>query len=221
MYSMNSGPVPQSGLSARNGSEAWSGGLLLALGVLLLASCASTPTTPVSEADRRPMASIGVQPGDQLRIVFPGAPSMNSTQQVQADGSMSLQSGGSLVVKGKTPTEVEKALLEVYGPQLVVKEVSVSVETAGFPVFVSGAVLRPGRVLCRHSITVLEAIVDAGGFNEGRADLRHVRVVRKQDDGSSKTYVLDLRVALQGKAGEPFHLRPSDVVYVPERFSFY
>ena len=98
---------------------------------------------------------------------------------------------------------------------------TVSVESAGFPVFISGAVLRPGRVVCRQSLTVLEAIVDAGGFIEGRADLGKVKVVRKAEDGSTKTFFVDLRSALKGEPGEPLYLRPSDVVYVPERFSFY
>lgn len=183
--------------------------------------CSSVPVTKMTDEDRKPYERVGVQPGDVVKIAFPGAPTMNGQQQVQSDGTMTMLMGGSLQVRGKTPPEIEKAILEAYGPQLVVKEVSVSVESAGFPIFVSGAVLRPGRVLCRQSLTVLEAIVDAGGFNEGRADLKKVRVVRKQDDGTTKTFVLDLRASLEGRAGEPFYLRPSDVVYVPERFALY
>ena len=175
----------------------------------------------INPEDRQPFAAVGVQPGDQVRITFPGAPTMNAAQQVQSDGTITLLMGGSLQVRGKTPPEIERAILDVYGPQLVVKEVSVSVESAGFPVFISGAVLRPGRVVCRQAVTVLEAIVDAGGFAEGRADLRHVKVVRKADNGTTKTFIVDLHSALQGDPAEPFYLRPSDVVYVPERFAFY
>lgn len=191
------------------------------LGAALLLGCKSVPPAPVTDADMHPYVTAGVQPGDILKISFPGATAMNTSQQVQSDGTITLQMGGSLQVNGKAPPEIEKALLEVYGPQLVVKQVAVSVESAGFPVFVSGAVMRSGRVVCRQSVTVLEAIVDAGGFNEGRADLKRVKVVRKADDGKTKTYVLDLRSALRGEPGTAFYLRPSDVIYVPERFSFY
>lgn len=184
-------------------------------------ACRSTPKTAITTEDRKPYVSVGVQPGDRVVVTFPGAATMNFGEQVQSDGTISLQMGGSLQVRGKTPPDIEKEILAVYGPQLVVKEVSVSVQSAGFPVFVSGAVLRPGKVICKQSISVLEAVVEAGGFSEGRADMRHVKVVRKQDDGSTRTFVLDLRAALKGAPGEPFHLRPADVVYVPERFSFY
>lgn len=187
----------------------------------ILAGCHSPTGAVVGAEDRRPFSTVGVQPGDIVVISFPGAATMNTKQQVQADGTISLLMGGTMQVRGKTPPEIEQAVLEVYGPQLVVKEVAVSVESAGFPVFISGAVLRPGRVVCRQSLTVLEAIVDAGGFMEGRADLKRVKVVRKAEDGSTKTFIVDLRSALQGDPGEPLYLRPSDVVYVPERFAFY
>ncbi len=209
--------------SLRSGRPFWARrlGTFGLLAVAWLGACKSGSPTPVAEDDRRPFVSVGVQPGDIIKINFPGASTMSTAQQVQSDGTVTMLMGGSLAVQGKTPPEIEKAILEVYGPQLVVKEVSVSVESAGFPVFVSGAVLRPGRVVCRQSLTVLEAVVDSGGFIEGRADMKHVKVVRKGDDGTTKTFVVDLRAALSGDPGEPFYLRPSDVVYVPERFSFY
>ncbi|MBX3743772.1 MAG: polysaccharide biosynthesis/export family protein [Verrucomicrobiae bacterium] len=195
---------------------------LLCLGVVLgVAGCRTTETTPISPEDRQPYTAVGVQPGDVVRINFPSAPTMSTVQQVQADGTIAMPLGESLQVRGKSAAEIESRVLEVYGPQLVVKAVSVAVESSGFPIFVWGAVLRPGRVQCRQSITVMEALVEAGGAVEGRADLRRVRVVRQRDDGSTRTYVLDLQAALRGREADQFYLRPSDVVHVPERFSFY
>ena len=206
------------------GTELWRGlGCLLLLGWVgvLAGGCRSTPQTPVASEDRQPYTQVGIQPGDAVKITFPAAQTMNTTQQVQSDGTIALPLGGSLEVRGKSPSEVEKILLETYGSQLVVKEVAVSVESAGFVVYVSGAVLRPGPVRCRKSITVLEAVVEAGGFAEGRANLKNVKVVRQTDGGGTRTFVLDLNAALKGQESQPFYLRPSDVVYVPERFSFY
>lgn len=215
----------RSGGRESSGRRGWRGARWWWLGLALmgatLAGCKSSRTTPLAQEDKQPYTQVGVQPGDTVRITFPAAPSMNTVQQVQSDGSIALPAGGALAVQGRTPAQIEQDLLKAYGEQLVVKEVSVSVDSVGFPVFVSGAVLRPGRVQCRQSITLLEAIVDAGGFAEGRADLRRVKVVRKQTDGTTRTYVLDLQASLRGEAGEPFYLRPADVIYVPERFSFY
>ncbi|MBL9138063.1 MAG: polysaccharide biosynthesis/export family protein [Verrucomicrobiales bacterium] len=199
----------------------WLGALMLAGLGLSAAGCKSGGPTTLTEQDKVPFTQIGVQPGDTVRIVFPAAPTMNTVQQVQSDGAIALPLGGTLQVKGKSPDDIQKLVLEKYSSQIVVQEISVSVESAGFPVFVSGAVGRPGRVQCRQSMTVLEAVVEAGGFAEGRADLKSVKVVRQNPDGTTRTYVLDLKKSLKGEAGEPFYLRPSDVVYVPERFAFY
>jgi polysaccharide export outer membrane protein len=146
---------------------------------------------------------------------------MNSAQLVQPNGMITLPLGGSMDVRGKTTSQVEKALMDLYASQLVIKEVTVGLESAGFPVLVSGAVTRPGRVQSTRSMTVLEAIVEAGGFIEGRADMRHVRVVRLDKDGTTRTIVVDLKAALSGKSSEALFVRPSDVINVPERFSFY
>lgn len=195
---------------------------LLAAGLAVLGSgCASSTPTMLTEDDRQPYTQAGIQPGDLVKSTFPSAPTMNFERQVQSDGNIALPLGGTLNVKGKSALEVQEELLALYGSQLVVKSISVSVESAGFPVFVSGAVLRPGRVQCNQSVTVLEAIIEAGGFHEGRADLSRVKVVRLRPDGTSQTYLLNLKDTLKGSPGTSFYLRPSDVVYVPERFSFY
>jgi polysaccharide export outer membrane protein len=197
----------------------WLMGLLLAVG--LTTGCQSTPPTVLGEGDKQPYVAEGAQPGDTLRITFPGATSMNSAQLVQPNGMITLPLGGSMDVRGKTTSQVEKALMDLYGSQLVIKEVTVGLESAGFPVLVSGAVMKPGRVQSTRSMTVLEAIVEAGGFIEGRADMRHVRVVRLDKDGTTRTIVVDLKSALSGKSSEAVFVRPSDVINVPERFSFY
>ncbi len=200
------------------------GGVTLALlmaVVLVGAGCKTAEVSTLTEEDTRPFLAVGVQPGDVLRINFPAAPSMNAVQQVQPDGTIALPLAGTLAVKGKSPAAIEKEVLKAYDAQLVVKEVSISVESIGFSVFVQGAVLRPGKVPCRQSMTVLEAISEAGGFAEGRANLKSIKVVRQQEDQSTRTFVLDLQKTLRGEAAQPFYLRPSDVVYVPERFAFY
>lgn len=183
--------------------------------------CRSTAPTLLSDEDKRPYIAEGAQPGDVLRISFPGAPNMNSAQPVQPNGMVTLPLGGSLEVKDKTTAEIEKALLDLYAAQLVIKEVTVGLESTGFPVLVSGAVLKPGRVQSTRSMTVLEAIVEAGGFLEGRADMKHVRIVRLEKDGTTRTLIVDLKSALSGKSAEAVYVRPSDVINVPERFSFY
>jgi protein involved in polysaccharide export with SLBB domain len=81
-------------------------------------------------------------------------------------------------------------------------------------------VLRPGKVLSDHPISALEAVMEAGGFDYTKANLRDVVVIRREGN-VMKNYKLNLKAVLQGKQSEPFYLKPADIIYVPERFSMF
>ena len=161
-----------------------------------------------------------LQEGDVVRISFPGAPNLDSTQSIRRDGKITLAIMGEVLAIGRTPTELEQDLLKLYSNQLVSKEVTVLVVSSSYAVFVSGAVLRPGKILADRPLTALEAIMEAGGFDQTKADMTAVKVVR-QEEGGTKNYVLNLKLVLEGKSTEPFFLKKSDIVYVPEKFSWF
>ncbi len=176
-------------------------------------------TTKVSEAPVVPPGSpevLVLREGDVVKITFPGAPDLDTTQQIRRDGKISLQMAGELQAAGVTPAELEKGILKLYAAQLVSKEVTVTVQSSAFPVFISGAVLRPGKVMVDRPMTALEAVMEAGGFNYKSANLREVSLVRNED-GKVKHFTLDLKLVLDGKESKPFYVRPSDIIFVPER----
>ena len=104
--------------------------------------------------------------------------------------------------------------------QISSKEVIVFVQSSSFPVFVSGAVIHPGKILSDHPITALEAVMEAGGFDYNTANLKSVKVIRNEN-GVMKNYVVNLKSILDGNANKPFYLKPSDIVYVPERLQIF
>lgn len=182
--------------------------------------CQTTQTNaPVETAADRSDAII-LREGDVVKITFPGAPNLNESQQIRRDGRIALSMVGEVVAAGLTPADLEKEILKLYSSQLVTKEVTVTVTSSSFPIFVTGAVIRPGKILSDHPITALEAIMEAGGFDYTKADLGHVRVVRNEK-GTTKNYTLNLKRALEAKQSTPFYLKPSDIVYVPEKFSWF
>ncbi|MGA2603331.1 MAG: polysaccharide biosynthesis/export family protein [Verrucomicrobiia bacterium] len=184
-----------------------------------VAGCQTAQTkAPVEPADQA--NAIILREGDVLKITFPGAPNLNDSQQIRRDGKIALSMVGEVVAAGLTPADLEKEILKLYSSQLVTKEVTVTVTSSSFPIFVTGAVIRPGKILSDHPITALEAIMEAGGFDYSKADLGHVRVVRNRKDGT-KNYTLNLKEALEAKQSTPFYLKPSDIVYVPEKFSWF
>lgn len=177
------------------------------------------PPTPISAANSQPEV-LTIREGDVLKISFPGAPTLDTQQQVRRDGRITMPLGGEVVAAGLTPNGLEQELLKVYASQLVSKEVSVTVVSSTFSVFVSGAVVRPGKVTSDHPLTALEAVMEAGGFDRTKADMRAV-VVTRQEANQYKNYTVDLKSVLDGKSTEPFYLKPADVVYVPELFSWF
>jgi len=164
--------------------------------------------------------SIVLREGDTVRILFPGADNLNKIALIRRDGRVTLPLIGEFTASGLTPKEMEKKLLELYGPQLQIKEVSVAVESSAFPVYVTGAVLRPGKILSDRPLSALEAIMEAGGFDYTRANLKAVRVLRTHG-GRTDHYSLNLKKILQGQEGEQFMLKPSDILYVPEKFNLF
>ena len=164
--------------------------------------------------------TITLREGDVLKISFPGAPNLNTSQQIRRDGKIVLPVVGEVIAAGLSPAELQQQLLTLYSPELLSKEVTVAVESSSFTIFVTGAVIKPGKVLSDHPITALEAIMEAGGFDYAKANLKAVVVVRNEN-GRTRNYTLNLKQVLQGNDNEPFYLKPSDIVYVKERFAWF
>jgi polysaccharide biosynthesis/export protein len=193
----------------------------LFLGILLAcAGCQEASSVPASQAQKQPEAQT-IAAGDVLKVAFPGTPNLDTTQQVRRDGRISLSIIGEVVVTGMTTSDLEKDLAKRYSGQLVSNEVNVTVVSSTFSVFVTGAVLKPGKIQPDHPITALEAVMEAGGFDSTKADMKDVVVIRQLPGGGTKNYTLNLKDIIDGKSSESFYLKPSDIVFVKEKFSWF
>lgn len=158
--------------------------------------------------------------GDVLKISFPGSPSLNTVQTIRNDGIVSLPLVGDVKAAGDTPAGFDQKLMDLYASQLTTKDVSVEVQSSAYPIYVTGAVLRPGKIMSDHPITALEAVMEAGGFDYEKADMKAVVVIRKEEGGTKK-YTLNLKAVMDGKTGVPFYLKPSDIIFVQEKFTWF
>jgi len=179
-----------------------------------------TTAAQVGNSATRPVDSLNLREGDVLKVIFPSSPTLDSTQVIRRDGKINLPLIGDVDAAGMTPSELEKKLVELYAPQLASKQITVQVQTSSFPFYVTGMVLKPGKISTDHPITALEAVMEAGGFDYAKADLKHVTVIRREGN-VMKNYRLDLKAVLDGSKTDPFYLKPDDIVYVPERFNFF
>jgi len=190
-----------------------------ALSALLLAfasfSCESPETyTPIpAEAySARPSGTLAA--GDVIRVSYPGAPELNTTQKVQANGKVSLPTIGDVTAQGKSVATLQSQLTGLYQSHLQNPTVLVAVEAAASGVYVSGEVTRPGKVPLDRPMTAFDAIMEAGGFTKF-ANPKQVVVVRTKG-GKVERYALNLDDTISGASSSAFYLRPYDTVYVKQ-----
>ena len=164
--------------------------------------------------------SLLLREGDVLSISIPGSSTLDTSTEIRTDGKIVLPLIGEVVAAGKTPEELQDELLKLYQPQVAAKQVIVNVQSSNIPIYVTGAVLRPGPISVNHPISVLDAVMEAGGFDYTKANAKAVVVVRQEKDRTVR-YTLNLKKVLAGSSGQPFYLQPFDIVYVPERFTWY
>jgi polysaccharide export outer membrane protein len=124
---------------------------------------------------------------------------------VEKGGTISFPLIGSVPVRGKTPTEVER-LIAGKLKNGYVKDPNVSVEVVRYrPFFAMGEVNAAGQYSYAPGMTVQSAIATAGGFTP-RADKRFATVSRRTG-GEVETISLDMT--------DP--IRPGDTIYIQER----
>ena len=194
---------------------------LVLLVLFAFSGCATTGDNPVAAAKPAHSEIITLREGDTVKIDFPGSPNLDTTQQIRRDGKISLQLVGEVQASGLTPQELQDSLIKQYAPQIASKEITVSVESSTFPIFVTGAVVRPGKVLSDHPMTALEAVMESGGFDYATANMRSVKIIRNEN-GVMKHYTVNLKRVLDGDKDEvPFYLKPQDIIYVSERFELF
>lgn len=200
---------------------------LLVAGLLVLTGC-QTPPPPVfpgasGQSTNAPGHTelIVLREGDEIKITFPGNRAMDpAAQAIRRDGNVNLPLVGEVRAAGKTPDQLKADLMKLYADKVDARDITVELLSSSFPVFVSGAVLHPMKVMSNHPITALESIMEAGGPDYLRANLKAVRVLR-QENGGLKSYLLNLKAVLNGSSQEQFYMKPSDIIYVPEKFSWF
>lgn len=172
--------------------------------------------THANAADTAPLEKFILQAGDQLQISFPGAPELDLELQVRRDGVVSMPIVGEVLAAGKTPHELEEELVVKYKNELVSNEVMVVVLESHFTYYLEGEVRTPGIITSFRQLSVLEAIIAAGGVNKTTGKLSSVIVIRRKGD-SFERFDLSLKAILTGKTDKSFVLQSYDVVSVPQK----
>lgn len=194
--------------------------LSAALSISCVASrCAEAP----ANADAAPQAvatyHIGVD--DLVKVSVWRNPDLDATVPVRPDGKISLPLVGDVVAGGRTPDEVSADIKErlaafVRDPQVAVILTELRSHEYLSRVRVTGAVKQPVSITYRQGMTVLDAVLAAGGLTDFAAADR-AELYRKAGNG---TKTLDVRLGKIMKKGDletNFAVQPGDIITVPER----
>jgi polysaccharide export outer membrane protein len=154
--------------------------------------------------------------GDVVDINFQYSTNFNTVQKINLDGELNLSSVGTVKASGRTVMGLQEEIARLYKPQVKDDVITVKLITSGATVSVGGSVLRPGPVELNRPLTVLEAVMGAGGFDTSRAKLSEVKVLRIKN-GKQTVYSVNLKRVLNGRDSQPFYLEPFDIIYVPAK----
>jgi protein involved in polysaccharide export with SLBB domain len=163
-----------------------------------------------------PEPEVRLSPGDVLEIKFFYTPELNSIQSIRPDGKIALQLVGEVNAEGKTPGELKAELQSSYSKYVSQLDVTIVVQSLhNRKIFVGGQVETPGSVPMPGSLTVLEALMQAGGVTVESGKYDTVLVIRNVD-GFWVGGKLNLDQILRGEEIPSYQLKPLDIVYVPE-----
>jgi polysaccharide export outer membrane protein len=153
--------------------------------------------------------------GDAMSVKFFYYPPYDFHALIRPDGIVKIPLVGEVKAAGMRPLELEELIRTRYSEMLAEPEVSVMItDFANQRVFVFGEVEAPGAYPLMGNMTVLDAIVGAGGFKAtGLKD--SVILMRKSADGRYVAKRVDIASRIAGRESDAIYLAATDVVYVP------
>lgn len=191
---------------------AWSTCLLLLVG---LAACATNSYPPAPRQVALSDYRYVIGPGDTLHIGVWQNPDLSSTVQVGPDGRISAPLLDGMQASGLTPDElgahIRERLAKYVRDPVVTVVVSNFHGALGQQVSIVGAAARPQSIPYRDKMTVLDAMIAAGGLTP-YANGNNAVLIRH-----GKSYSLRLDDLLHsGKMADNVPLLPGDTIVIPQ-----
>jgi polysaccharide export outer membrane protein len=192
--------------------------------LLLLGACATTAginSAPSINPEAQAVSVYHIGVDDILQISVWHNPDLDVKVPVRPDGMISVPLIGDIEAGGKTPTEVAAAIADklktyVRDPQVAVILTELRSHEYLSRVRVTGAVRQPISVPYRQGMTVLDAVLAAGGTTDFAAADR-TELYRKEGD-TTRAYAVHLGDILKkGDLNTNYPAQPGDVITVPER----
>jgi polysaccharide export outer membrane protein len=182
----------------------------------LPATEAATPAPAAAVAAVGPDYLIG--PGDKLQIYVWQNPDLTVTVPVRQDGKVSTPLVEDMLAAGKTPSVLARDIETVLAEYVRSPKVNVFVleaVSAFSQVKVTGQVKTPQAMPFHEGMTVLDAVLAAGGLTDFAAGNR-ARVVRTVEGKQQEIKVRLDKLLNSGDMSQNVALRPGDVILIPQ-----
>lgn len=192
----------------------------LAKGTVLLGLAGAAGVALAQSGDEDLDANVyQIGPGDVLSVFVWRQEELQATVPVRPDGLISTPLVEDMVAVGKTPTELARDIEQVLAEFIRSPQVTIIVDqfagASESQIRVLGQVANPGSVPYRENMTVLTAILEAGGITDFASGNRSTlsRVV----DGEREEIRIRLEDLLErGHLHEDMDVMPGDVIVVPQ-----
>lgn len=154
---------------------------------------------------------IGAQ--DVLNISVWNSPPLTGGHTVRPDGRITIPLIGEVIAAGKTPMELESEITDKLKNGNIIRNPSVAVSVAQVnskKYYLQGEVNKPGEYNLIVPTTVLEALVNAGGFRDFAKETR-IRIIRGKD-----TFLFNYKQVIKNQhTDQNIILKPGDIIIVP------
>jgi len=203
--------------------------ILLFMFFFVSAGCASktnyaNKVINISDLEDRPSQivseyKIGI--GDSIQINVWKNADLGVTVPVRPDGKISAPLVGDVVVAGLTPEDVAEIITQrlakfVRTPNVAVIMTELSSTTYISRVRITGAVVQSTSLQHSQGMTILDAVLAAGGPNEF-ADTEKTQLFRRIDNETAVISINLNSILVEGNLSDNILLMPGDTLTIPER----
>jgi len=199
--------------------------VLLLVALSVLSACAAVDPNLVSAQGKQPRGLLEetyrIGADDRLQVSVWRNPELSVQVPVRPDGMISVPLIGDVQAGGMTPEQVAKTIRDrltsfIRDPSVTVIVTELRSHEFLSRVRITGAVRTPRSIPYRQGMTVLDAVLEAGGINDFAAPNR-TKLYRREKD-KSQVFDIDLGDILnKGKLSTNAMLVPGDVLIIPER----
>jgi len=157
-----------------------------------------------------------IGPGDVLAINVWKEAEISKVVPVRSDGRISLPLIGELQSGGLTPRQLEAEITTRLKDYVADPSVTVVVqEIHSKSINVLGMVARPGSYPLTKTMTVVDAIANAGGFRDF-AKQKSIYILRQNSDGTQARLSFNYKEVIKGgNPAQNVKLQPGDNIVVP------